>query len=62
MVNGAVVVVKGSGAEVCWFYCLADEMCFADPGSLLVREDDGDFVACFLESVHEGVDVWGGLV
>ena len=39
---------------------LADEMGFPDPGTLLVREDDGDGVACAAEGEDEGVDVGGG--
>ena len=31
-----------------------------DPGALLVREDDGDGVACAPEGEDEGVDVGGG--
>jgi hypothetical protein len=41
---------------------VADEMRFADPGALCVREDDGDGVASGLEGGDEGVDVGGRLV
>lgn len=39
---------------------LADKVGFSDPGTLLVREDDGDGVACAAEGEDEGVDVGGG--
>lgn len=58
----AVILVEGSRAEICWLDGLPDDVCFADPGALRVREDDGDDVPGFLEGFHEGVDVGGGLV
>ena len=53
---------EGGGTEVGGLYGFSDEVCFADPGALGVREDDGDGVARGLEGGDEGVDVGGGLV
>lgn len=53
---------QGTRAEVGWFHSLADDVGFADPGALRVREADGDGVACRLEAGDERVDVRGGLV
>lgn len=61
-VGCAVVGVQGAGAEVGGGEAVASEVCFADPGALDVREDDGDGVAVGLERVDEGVDVGGGLL
>lgn len=59
---GAVVLVEGSGAEICRFDCLSDNVRFADPGALRVWQDDGDRVSCFLKVLDEGVDIRRRLV
>ena len=46
------------GPVMCCLDVLADDVGFADPGALGVRDDHGDCVACFLESVDEREDVW----
>ena len=60
--NGAVVAVEGARPEIGGFGQLPYEMGFADPRALLVREDNGDKVAGFLEGEDKGVDVGRGLV
>ena len=59
--DGAVILMEGARAKICGLCDLGGEVGFADPGALLMREDDGDGVARFLEGVDEGVDVGGGL-
>ena len=54
--------MQGAGAVVGGFCNLTYEVGFADPGSLLVGEDDGDEVIILLEMLAECVDVGGGLV
>ena len=55
----AAAVRVRAGAVVGWFGELAYEVGFADPGALLVGQDDGDAVVGFLESADERVDVGG---
>ena len=59
--DGAVILMEGARAKICGLCNLGGKVGFADPGALLMREDDGDGVARFLEGVDEGVDVGGGL-
>lgn len=53
-----IVLVKCARTEVGWLYSLADDMCLADPRALFSWETDGDYVAGFLKSVDQTVDVW----
>ena len=55
--DGAIVFVEGTRPKVSGFCYLGGEVGFADPGALLVRQDDGDGVMGCLESSNEGVDV-----
>lgn len=43
-----VILVHSAGAEVCRFDDLGSKMGFADPGTLLMRQDNGDDVASCL--------------
>src|SRR6266536_4767038 len=58
----AIVVVERARAEIGRFDSLSDDVRFSDPGSLRVRQHDGDGVAGGLESLHQGVDVGRGVV
>ncbi len=59
--HGAIVLVEGTRAEVGGFCNLGDEVGFADPGALLVREDDGDGMGGFLKGLDKRVNIGGGL-
>lgn len=52
-IDGATVLVDGVGAEVGWFYDLADKMGFSDPGALLMRKNDRDGMPCVLKRLYE---------